>query len=198
MSNRYQEKIFSKQGVQQLSLLKLLYNSPQALDIGTLTHEMVMDRRSVYKCIEQLKAYMEVENLGTEIQVSTKGEYDYTGNKMDYYRLRSLIVEDEPMMQLAMIFLEERTISLLEFCANYFISESTFKRYVGKTNTFLKPFGIRISIKKNEISIRGAEPNIRYCLVSFFWRVYHGVIWPFKNINEVHIQHTISNLLLYS
>lgn len=198
MSNRYQEKIFSKQGVQQLSLLKLLYNSPQALDIGTLTHEMAMDRRSVYKCIEQLKAYMEVENLGTEIQVSTKGEYDYTGNKMDYYRLRSLIVEDEPMMQLAMIFLEERTISLLEFCANYFISESTFKRYVGKTNTFLKPFGIRISIKKNEISIRGAEPNIRYCLVSFFWRVYHGVIWPFKNINEAHIQHTISNLLLYS
>lgn len=198
MVKRYNERIFSKQGRQQLFLLKLLYNSQEAIDIGTLTLKMAMDRRSVYKCIEQLKSYMEVENLGTEIQVSAKGEYSYTGNKIDYYRLRGLIVEDEPMMQLAKLFLEERTISLMEFCAHHFISESTFKRYVGKANTVLKLLGIRICIKKDEVSVRGNEASIRYCLVSFFWRAYHGVIWPFKNINEIHVQHTISNLLLYS
>lgn len=198
MANRYNERIYSKEGVQQLTLLKLLYNSPQAIDIGTLTFEMAMDRRSIYKTIEQLTTLMEEERLKTEIHVSSRGEYTYTGNKIDYYRLRGLIVEDEPMMQLVKRFLEEKTVSLVEFCADHFISESTFKRYVGKANTLLKPFGIRISIKKNRIEIQGSEANIRYCLVSFFWRAYHGVSWPFKNINEIHVHHTIDKLLRYS
>ncbi|MFK4897210.1 helix-turn-helix domain-containing protein, partial [Lactococcus petauri] len=198
MANRYNEGIYSKGGVQQLALLKLLYNSTQPIDIGTLTHEMAMDRRSIYKCIEQLKAYMEVESLGTEIQVSAKGEYSYTGNKMDYYRLRGLIVDEEPMMHLAKQFLTKRTIMFDTFCAELFMSESTLKRYVGKANTLLKPLGIRISIKKNEIYLQGLEQSIRYCLVSFFWRAYHGVIWPFKNINAIHVHHTIDKLLRYS
>lgn len=195
MLSYHNERIYSKEGVRQLTLLKLLYNSSQAINIGTLIYEMAMDRRSIYKSIEQLRHYMEFENLGTEIQVTAKGEYSYTGNKIDYYRLCGLIVENEPMMQLAKHFLEERTISLGEFCVDHFISESTFKRYVRKVNTLLISFGIRINIKNNEINVQGAEASIRYCLVSFFWRAYHGVSWPFKNMNENQVEHTIDKLL---
>lgn len=198
MSQNYIENIYSKEAVRQLFLLKLLYNSPQAIDIETLTFQMAMDRRSIYKTIDQLNTIMEEERLKTEIHVSSRGEYTYTGNKIDYYRLRGLIVEEEPMMQLAKRFLEERSISIVKFCAEYFISESTFKRYVGKANAFLKPLGIRISIKKNEVIVQGAEANVRYCFISLFWRAYHGVSWPFKNINEIHLHHTIDKLLRYS
>lgn len=198
MAQSYIENIYSKEAVRQLFLLKLLYNSPQAIDIETLTFQMAMDRRSIYKIIEQLNAIMKEERLKTEIHVSSKGEYTYTGNKIDYYRLRGLIVENEPMMQLAKHFLEGRRISFSEFCSENFISESTFKRYIGKSNTLLKSLGIRISIKKDEIHVQGSEANIRYSLISFFWRVYHGVSWPFKNINELHVHHTIDKLLRYS
>lgn len=198
MAQSYIENIYSKEVVRQLFLLKLLYNSPQAVDIETLTFQMAMDRRSIYKTIEQLKAIMEEERLKTEIHVSSRGEYTYMGNKIDYYRLRGLIVKDEPMMHLAKRFLEGRRISFSEFCAEHFMSESTFKRYVGKANTLLKSLGIRISIKKNEIEVQGSEANIRYSLISFFWRAYHGVSWPFKNINEIHVHHTIDKLLRYS
>lgn len=198
MAQSYIENIYSKEAVRQLFLLKLLYNSPQAIDIETLTFQMAVDRRSIYKTIEQLNAIIEEERLKTGIYVSSRGEYTYTGNKLDYYRLRGLIVKEEPMMQLAKRFLERRTILFSEFCAEHFISESTFKRYIGKANSLLKSLGIRISIKKNEIHVQGAEANIRYSLISFFWRVYHGVSWPFKNINEIHVHHTIDKLLRYS
>ena len=198
MVNRYNEGIYSKEVVRQLSLLKLLYNTPQAISIEMLTFSMALDRRSIYKCIEQLNTYMEEKKLGTEIQISVKGEYIYTGDKIDYYRLRGLIVDEEPMMQLAKRFLVKTSIPFSEFCASHFISESTFKRYIGKANVLLIPLGIKLRIKKNEIQLIGAEASIRYCLVSFFWRAYHGVIWPFKTVKETHVHHTISKLLVYS
>lgn len=192
--NRYNDGLFSKEAVRQLSLVKLLYNSDNAIEIDKLVYGLGLDRRSIYKTIEELRGITEANRLHVEINVSSKGEYSFVGNKIAYYKLRALIVDKEPMTQLAKAFLKEESVDFLEFCETLFISESTLKRYLRKVNLLLQPLGMKLSIKKGKIHTLGSEADIRYCLVSFFWRAYHGVLWPFDNLHESQVFRTISNL----
>lgn len=182
MKTNYIEALFSKETVHQLYVLQLLYKHEEGLTVEELKGHISVERRSVYKIIEQLKEVSEEEGYG-EIYFS-KGAYFYKGNKVMYFKLRSQLIEEEPMLLLAKVFLTKNVISLSSFCESVYISESTLKRYLQRINGLVRSFGIQIRIIKNNIELFGQETVIRYCLSSFLWRIYNGVGWPFEGVEQ--------------
>lgn len=193
MQNRYPDAFISKEGVQKLHLLKLLYNNEDPVGIEKLVFELGIDRKSVYKLIGLLNALIQSEKLIPEIE-SSRGQYVFSGNKIDYFRLRGQIVNDEPMMNLAKEFLTNEEVDFSNFYTVNFMSESTLRKYIRNANKFLIPLGIKIRIRKNKIRLLGNEANIRYCLVSLFWRYFQGISWPFKNVDREILDRFISSL----
>ncbi|WP_285142147.1 helix-turn-helix domain-containing protein [Lactococcus petauri] len=194
MSNRYPERLFSKDGVRKLLLLKHLYNSEDAVGIEELVFELGLDRRSIYKLIGALNDLIQSEKRVPEIESISRGEYIFRGNKIDYFRVRGQIVNDEPMMNLAKEFITNEEVDFSNFCSENFMSESTLRKYIRNANKLLNPLALSVSIRKNKIRIQGNEAGIRYCLVSFFWRYFQGVSWPFKNIEQETLLCFISSL----
>ncbi|MFK4895358.1 helix-turn-helix domain-containing protein [Lactococcus petauri] len=194
MSNRYHERLFSKDGVRKLLLLKHLYNSKDAVGIDELVFKLGLDRRSIYKLIGSLNDLIQSEKLIPEIESMSRGQYIFRGNKIDYFRVRGQIVNDEPMMNLAKAFLTNEEVDFSYFCIENFVSESTLRKYIRNTNKFLNPLGLSIIIRKNKVQILGNEASIRYCLVSFLWRCFQGISWPFKNVEQETLLRFISSL----
>lgn len=194
MSKRYPERLFSKDGVRKLLLLKHLYNSEDAVGIEELVFELGLDRRSIYKLIGALNDLIQSEKSVPEIEAISRGQYIFRGNKIDYFRVRGQIVNDEPMMNLAKEFLTHKEVDFSNFCTENFMSESTLRKYIRNANELLNPLDLSVSIRKNKIRIQGNEAGIRYCLVSFFWRYFQGVSWPFKNIEQETLLRFISSL----
>ena len=194
MSNRYPERLFSKDGVRKLLLLKHLYNSEDAVGIEELVFELGLDRRSLYKLLGSLNDLIQSEKLVPEIESISRGQYIFRGNKIDYFRVRVQIVNDEPMMNLAKRFLTHESLDVSNFCTENFMSESTLRKYIRNANELLIPLGIRISIRQGNIRIVGNEASIRYCLVSLFWRYFRGIYWPFKEVERETLNRFISSL----
>lgn len=193
MSNAYEKRIFSKDVIRQISLLELLYNN-DGIEIEKIISNLGFERRIIYKTLEQLHKLSVDQSLEVEIYISTKGRYFFKGNKKQYYMLRALIVDNEPITQLAKILLKKKSVGFSLFCYSNYISESTLKRYFRKVNILLDPFGLHLCVCKNRISLNGPELKIRYCLLSFFWRYYHGVFWPFESINENDVYRLLDDL----
>ncbi|MFK4894766.1 helix-turn-helix domain-containing protein [Lactococcus petauri] len=192
MPKRYLEGTFSKEGVRQLLLVKFLYNREDAVGIEELVFELGLDRRSIYKLIGVLNDHIQSEKAVPEIESTARGQYIFSGNKIDYLRLRARIINDEPMMNLAKNFLTNEEVDFSNFCTENFMSESTLRKYIRNANKILKPLGLSISVRKNKIRVLGNEASIRYCLVSFFWRCFRGTFWPFKNVEEETLLRFIS------
>lgn len=175
----YIENIFSKDTGKLLLLVSLLNDNKEGIEIEKLSFKTSLERRSIYKYVKKLQ-----ELIKPDIFFSRKGKYYFGGNLIDYRRIIVLIVKDEPMINLAKIFLTQNQVNILEFCSDNFLSEATFMRYITKANKILIPFGVRLR-KNNNIYAFGSEANIRYCLVSFFWRIFQGVNWPFDSMIEL-------------
>lgn len=190
----HEKRIFSKDVRRQLSLLEVLYNN-NGVEIENLVSKLQLERRIIYKCIDQLKKLCESQLLEIEIIVSTRGKYFFKGNKINYYKLRAYIIDREPITQLAKDLLMQRRVNLSQFCSSNYISESTLKRYFRKVNILLEPLGVRLYVCKKQVTLKGPELKIRYCLLSFFWRYYHGFVWPFKIIKEKDIYRLLDDLI---
>lgn len=194
MPNKYNEGLFTNEAVRQLFLLKILYNSMEKRTIEELSLRMALDRRSIYKTVDHINETLQNNKRSSRIVVSSRGEYSFTGDKIDYYRLRGYIVSPEPMTHLAKDFLRNKSVDFYQFCLDNFLSESTLRRYLRKVNQLITPLGLRLSVRKNKIYLLGNEARIRYGLVTFFWRYYHGVVWPFETVDEEKIRHIFSNM----
>ena len=194
MPSRYSEGFFSKEGVRKLLLLKLLYNSEEAVGIEELVFKLALDRRSIYRLIGVLNDLIQSEKILSNIESISRGQYIFRGNKIDYFRLRGQIVNDEPMMNLVKGFLTHESLNFSNFCTENFMSESTLWKYLRNANELITPLGIRIGVQHNNIKMIGSEASIRYCLVSFFWRYFRGTSWPFKNVESEKLHHIFSSL----
>lgn len=190
----YEKRIFSKDVVRQLSLLKILYNN-DGIEIEDLISKLLLERRIIYKCIDQLRKLVVDQFLKIEIVVSSKGKYFFKGNKRDYYQLRAIIIDKEPITQLAKALLKQKSVEFSHFCSSNYMSESTLKRCFRKVNILLNPLELHLCVCKKQIFLKGSELKVRYCLLSFFWRYYHGVVWPFDGIKENDIYQLLDDLI---
>lgn len=196
MINNYMEYLFSKDTYQQLLILKALFNNSEGMDIENLTTIINVDRRTIYNHLNFINKICEKYHHSGNIIVSKKWKYYFSGNKIDYYNLRSYLLEPESLLKLSELFLNNSAVNFTNFCRENFIGESTLKKKISKVNLLLKSTGLKIVIRKNFISILGEERIIRYCLISLLWRVYRRTRWPFKLLEEKTIDSLVSSIVL--
>ncbi|WP_338963375.1 helix-turn-helix domain-containing protein [Lactococcus petauri] len=191
----YFEYIFSRDTCQQLSILEILFNSQRGANIEMLIKSIGADRRIVLrhlKYIDNIASELEIDKL----KVHPKSrERLFLGNKLEYYRLRISLMKKEPMLTFIELFLDNKSVNLTSFCKENFISESTFRRKLQSANILLKLADSKFVVRKNRIYLLGEERIIRYALISFLWRVYRGIEWPFKGVDEKQVDKIISLII---
>lgn len=72
--------------------------------------------------------------------------------------------------------------------------ENSFKAQIKNLTYILKNYNISLNIRAGEIYIEGDEAKIRYLLVTFFWRLYRGLKWPFYIDRNKLLDNTFSVL----
>lgn len=183
----YYEPLFNRDITHKVVILKLLYNKIDGVNIEQLIAATGLDRRTIYKYINQLNDFsLKVYNKEA-IVYSPNNNYRFLGNKLDLQNLKVAIIESTPIYALVKLFLSNKTVNLHTFCVENYIGESTFKRQIRKVNQLLKYVKASISIRKGELVILGDEATIRYCFITFLWRTYRGLDWPFDLIPQEKI-----------
>lgn len=167
----YYEPLFNRDITHKVVILKLLYNKIDGVNIEQLIAATGLDRRTIYKYINQLNDFsLKVYNKEA-IVYSPNNNYRFLGNKLDLQNLKVAIIESTPIYALVKLFLSNKTVNLHTFCVENYIGESTFKRQIRKVNQLLKYVKASISIRKGELVILGDEATIRYCFITFLWRI---------------------------
>lgn len=193
--NNYFEYIFSNDTNFELQILENIYNSANGLDMDELIKKVDSNRKTIHKHLTNINEvageYHDTENR----IIFQKRKYVFLGDRRDYYALKCNIMKSEVLVILIESFLSNTSIDLTLFCKNNFISESTLKRKLQKINILLESVGVRFAIRKNQIYILGEERIIRYCLISLLWRIYRGIEWPFKQLNEETVDNLISSII---
>lgn len=191
----YIDYIFSKEIGQQLNILEILYSNTDGTDTATLTELTKMEKRTVHKNLSSINELLS-KHQEIEATISTvKRKYIFSGDRYEYYALRSALMKTEPLLMLFELFLSNTSVDFTDFCKQNFVSESTMRRKFQKANHLLSNIGSKIALKTNKITLVGEERIIRYSLVALLWRVYRGIEWPFRDVDEQNIDTIINSII---
>jgi len=131
----YYEPLFNRDITHKVVILKLLYNKINGVNIEQLIAATGLDRRTIYKYINQLNDFsLKVYNKEA-IVYSPNNNYRFLGNKLDLQNLKVAIIESTPIYALVKLFLSNKTVNLHTFCVElYIISHECLNQY-RKTST---------------------------------------------------------------
>ncbi|NGG35310.1 helix-turn-helix domain-containing protein [Enterococcus faecalis] len=77
--------------------------------------------------------------------------------------------------------------SVTQYSIDNHLSEATVRRRLSEVRKTLKQLNINVTQGK-KIEFEGNEVQIRLFLLSFYWRLYGGLVWPFPFTNERKIE----------
>lgn len=170
----------------EIELLRFLYKQNRFVSIEEISHVLKMDRRSIQKYYDflvhsPLLTYEDREN----ILISKYGlGYKFVGTKKDYKALTKQVLQSNPFFELFETLFLENEINLVKFAYENYVSESTVRKRLYELEKLLDPIGFTLKKNKGYVYLEGNEARIRYFMVTFFWRTFSGLHWPFPNISE--------------
>lgn len=170
----------------EIELLRFLYKQNRFVSIEEISHVLKMDRRSIQKYYDflvhsPLLTYEDREN----ILISKYGlGYKFVGTKKDYKALTKQVLQSNPFFELFETLFLENEINLVKFAYENYVSESTVRKRLYELEKLLDPIGFTLKKNKGYVYLKGNEARIRYFMVTFFWRTFSGLHWPFPNISE--------------
>ncbi|WP_432228221.1 helix-turn-helix domain-containing protein [Enterococcus faecalis] len=175
---------FGNETTKEIELLQVLYKNPRFMNIGELSQSLKMDRRSIYKYFSLLqnKPYIQ-ENKNKDILITKKSYgYRFAGDKKDYKILYQQIIQSNPFFELLESLLVNNEFNIIKFSYDNSISESNIRRRLYELEPLFEDLGFSVKKTSGNAHLLGDESKIRYFMVSFFWRIYHGMHWPFQNV----------------
>ncbi|MDT2523747.1 helix-turn-helix domain-containing protein [Enterococcus raffinosus] len=184
------------ESTKEISLLQVLYSNHRFMDIDELTTALNMDRRSIYKYFGLLlnKPYIE-DQKPKEILLSKHGQgYKFCGNKKDYKILYSQIIQANPFFELIESLLLTNEINITKFSYDNFISASNIRKRLSDLAALFEEFGFSIKKSAGHARIIGEEAKVRFFMVSFFWKIYHGLHWPFSGVSRIKCERLITDI----
>ena len=168
----------------ELSLLRTLFIHRAWLTTTDLQQQVRKSRNTIIKYCEFLKE--EAERIGkVDLIYHEKGKgYLFNGTKEDYQALLISIVHNSLSFDLLQQLLLKNKLSLNGFAEEHHTDPMTVRRMLKKFNKHTKPVGLSFHIANGFIHFSGSELTIRYFTYTFFWYIYKGTVWPFKNQSE--------------
>lgn len=176
------DNLFTKQQWRELELITLLSETKNPLYYKDACQLLDCSVLTLQSCVTN-SVFM--EDLGKLFYKDSQFHihYNHQSGLKEVYR-RALL--ESPSLQLMSALFFDDFASLDDLAEALFISLSTLKRLIRKTNLYLKEhFDIIISAKP--IRVVGDEYNIRLFYIKYFSEAYTFSEWPFASLlNENH------------
>ncbi len=173
--------IFEKKTQNQLYILKNVFLNHGEVNFKQLSTTTFLDFKTVKNLWEDISTYID-----DEITLNSK---------QNYLLVRAKIIKESWVYQLCEKLLLKKELPLQSFINTHYISESKFRRKKKDLNNMISYLQIKIISKGGFIYIRGKELQIRKLAQQFFWGIYRGTEWPFKEIDYKKIDTFFKNYL---
>ena len=188
--------LFDQESNTKLRLLHMLFKKGDWYTIEELVTDSRYDRNTVLKYSRILQ-----EEIATVTFLDSKATLDrsktqglrFQGDKISYRDVVSQLVGNSFSFSLLRDLFLKKEVSIDQFSAEHFVSESSIRRKLTQLNKSFEPHGFSFRTVRRQIRSEGSETQLRYYGYIFFWDIYRGVSWPFKAVSEEKITHVIND-----
>ncbi|CAM4110386.1 transcriptional regulator [Streptococcus penaeicida] len=185
--------LFSNQQLRELNLVKLMSQKKQAYDYKSICHYLDCSFMTLQTEIAHLSTFPEIKAfpyIEPHLSLSYKREF---GPQKLY---QSILLEAPSLRLLEILFFEDPE-SLDCLADQLFISLSTLKRLIKKTNCYLENFfNCHIDIK--QLGLVGQEKQIRLFYLKYFSEAYDMHQWPFASMISESVLSDLIDLIVTS
>lgn len=181
------KNLFSKQQLRGIELAMLLNHDHHTRDYTSICRNLHCSFLTLQSELAHLATFAEVEALPyLEPHLTVKYHQEFGPQKL----FQSILMETPSLHLLEALFFNQFD-SLDELAEALFISLSTLKRLIKRTNVYLQ-LGFNCLIDVKTIQILGDEVSIRLLYFKYFSEAYDSYLWPFLDkVNEVALSDLI-------
>lgn len=185
---------FGKDVQISIDLLRALHHSSEFISVREFSEKFNMDRRSIYKYYSVLLATNYVQtNPDVLIEEHTKG-YKFNGTRKDYKNIYREVLQENPFFNLLENLFLQQKINITKFSYENYLSETLINKRLTILKSKLADVNIGLKKMNGEVFLTGEEPTIRFFMVNFFWRTYHGEFWPFYSVTKDKCEQVIRSI----
>ncbi|CAM3127051.1 helix-turn-helix domain-containing protein [Enterococcus faecalis] len=189
--------LFEKKHIYSIHLLKCLYGKQEFVLIEDLATKLKINRKSITQYLNNIQSIIsQSKKLNDDIlQIQNRQGAYFSGTPFEYNYICNQILKSSLTFEILETLFFKKEPSLIAFCQNNFVTDSTVRLKIKKINLFAEKQNIHIYISKGLIKISGEESQIRYFSYILFWKFFKGIEWPFSQLEEVKIQESAINIL---
>jgi hypothetical protein len=179
------EQVLDSTTLLEIELIQILENSTQKwVSTKEVSEYLQISTGSALRIIERTNENIEILDIeGISFLVSKgKGISLEIEPDKDVQVLISLLMARSPIIQLMDSIFKEEVRSITQYAQEHFMSEATVRRNISKIREYVEKFDL--SISRVNATLEGDEKQIRLVMMTFYWRIYGGLSWPFDMVDE--------------
>lgn len=187
------DNLFTKQQWRELELINLLSQTSDSVYYKDICERLDCSIMTLQACVAH-PVFMEGLGSITSEHSQLRISYEHQYGLRDVYQ-RALL-ESQALKMMSALFFDDFA-SLDDLAEGLFISLSTLKRLIGKTNIYLRE-RFNIKIATHPIRVVGKEHDIRLFYAKYFAEAYPFNQWPFEPLlnenNHGRLIHLMASL----
>lgn len=165
--------IFEVKTINQLAVLKAVYENDGSVNIDKISKKTSLDYKTVNLIWEDMLGIIENNQILNQMD--------------DYWAARIKIIEASWVYHLCEKLLLGKDVPIISFTMDHYLSESKLRRKITHINELLSSTDLKIVSRKGSLYIRGKEVQARFLANQFFWTIFKGIKWPFKEVDFASI-----------
>lgn len=172
-------KLFTSQQWRELKLISYLTENSNAIGVKDkeLSKALNISMLTLQSCLTNMQFMKEVGGITYKDGYINIWYHQCCGLQEVYQKA----LRESPSLKLLELLFFRDFSSLEELAEELFVSLSTLKRLIKKTNTYLS-HTFAISIVTNPVQVSGDERQIRLFYLKYFSEAYKISEWPFGDI----------------
>ncbi|WP_149023052.1 helix-turn-helix domain-containing protein [Listeria floridensis] len=160
-----------------------------SISIDELLARISVTKKTLLKTVDELNQFDLTDSNKSIIHIDKNRIYILENlNPALLVLYKKVVHHSIPSIILTKLFhMETPSINqLAEECAS---SSVIIYKQIKALNRFLELYDIQI--KLSPLRLSGSEEQIRFFYKHFFWYIFHGIDWPFKNVTESELTNLI-------
>jgi hypothetical protein len=179
----FEEILMEEASIQKFDMFRHLksWNS-KSFTINDLSRALNLTYQQTYNIFQELLRDMAELDPETSVKRGRHEVLERQGFRVSIDHYRVFLLQYSIAFQFLDYLLQQPHPTITQFCDDYFVSRSTLLRKTTALKKFVGQFGLKFSYSR--LDLTGSERNIRLVLFYFYWLIFHGLSWPFKNISH--------------
>lgn len=176
----------------KLLILDFLIDNPGWHTTVSISKELSLSLYTVTKYLKEISGDLIDQDITLNLEYNNKKEVQLYYKDLSIYRTykREVFKENWSVHLLMKLFLGYQ-VPYVQFIQENYISESSYRRTIASIKRELSNFNITVKSTKGVNTLVGDEATIRLVGVKMFWDLFHGEIWPFKEVSKKELSRSL-------